>query len=98
MSGFCSWDQLELCEPYFDKYFDALGTLSEKHAYRYQKSFVFSLMPRKLIKDEHLVRLMQIKSEVPDTNKPYMNLLSDVLELLLRSKKIRDHAEAESKM
>lgn len=58
ISGFCSWDQLELCEPYFDKYYDALDTLSEKHAYRYQRSFCMGLMPRKWIKDEHLVRLM----------------------------------------
>jgi hypothetical protein len=90
ISGFCSWDQLELCEPFAEKFYDALTTLSDKHAQRYQHSFAMGLMPRKQIKDEHLVRLMIIKSQVPDTNKPYMNLLSDVFELLLRSKRIRD--------
>jgi len=32
ISGFCSWDQLELCEPFSEKFYDALTTLSDKHA------------------------------------------------------------------
>lgn len=59
MSGFCSWDQVELCDPYFDKYYEALETLANgKHALRYQQSFCMSLMPRRCIKDHHLVKLM----------------------------------------
>jgi len=31
MSGFYSWDQIDICEPYFDKFYEELGSLSQHH-------------------------------------------------------------------
>jgi len=35
MEGFFLWDQIKLCEPFVEKFFEALETLHEKHTYRY---------------------------------------------------------------
>ena len=78
--------------PYADKYYDALVNLSHKQVYRYQQAFTMSLMPRSVIEDRHLVRLMNIKSQTPDNDKAYMDLLQEVLELLLRSNRVRAQA------
>lgn len=92
MGGFKAGDQ-ELMAPYADKYYEALVTLSQKQVYRYQSSFSNALMPRSVIEDRHLVQLMNIKSQTPDNDKAYMDLLNDVLELLLRSNRVRAQAQ-----
>lgn len=56
-----------------------------------------NLLPRMNIKDEHIAKLLEIKSEVPDSDKAFMNILQDQIENLLASKKIRAFAEAKSK-
>jgi len=35
MEGFFLFDQMEVCEPFVEKFFEALETLHEKHSYRY---------------------------------------------------------------
>lgn len=94
MGGFYSWDQLDICEPYFDKFYDELGNLSGHHTFKYIDTFFYSMLPRMKIEDKHIVKLLEIKSKVPDTNSMYMNILQDGIELLIRSKTIRELAVA----
>ena len=55
------------------------------------------MLPTIEIRDEHIVKLMQIKLEVPDTDKMYANKLQDCLETLLRCQKVRAVAIAKVK-
>lgn len=41
------------------------------------------------IKDEHIVKLICLKQDTPDTEKMFMNTLQDGIEILIRSKEIR---------
>ena len=75
MNGFFSWDQVDICEPYFDKFYDALTDLSDNHNFKYIKTFVDTLLPRLRIEDRHIVKLASIKQNVPDSNTMYHNLL-----------------------
>jgi len=44
------------------------------------------------IDDKHIVKLVLLKNDVADNNKTTMNMLQDGIELLLRSKTIREYA------
>ena len=46
------------------------------------------------VEDGHIVKLVSIKSQVPDTNTSFTNVLQDGVDVLLRSKNIRDLAAA----
>jgi len=92
MAGFYSWDQLDLCRPYFNKFYEILLQLESEHGYKYMEAFFYQMLPRMEIEDSHLVQLMVIKSQVPDTNSMFSNVLQDGIELLLRSKNIREKA------
>ena len=52
-----------------------------------------NMLPRMQIKDEHIAKLLEIKNDVPDTEKTFMNKLQDCLENLLASKTIREFAQ-----
>ena len=94
MSGFYSLDQIELCSPYFDKFYECLADgFEQKHSYKYIEAFFYTMLPRMEIKDSHIVKLVQIKNEIPDTNSMFTNMLQDGIELLIRSKAIREMAE-----
>ena len=75
MGGFYSFDQLELCRPYYNKFYECLQKLEQEHGYKYMNFFFFSMLPRMEIDDSHIVQLMTIKSQVPDTNGMFMNIL-----------------------
>ena len=75
MAGFYSWAQVDVCQPYFDKFYEALPDLSAHHTYKYIETFFYSMLPRMRIEDRHIVKLMTIKSQVPDTNSMYMKVL-----------------------
>ena len=92
MGGFYAWDQLDVCSHFFDKFYDCLETMQDGHTYKYIETFFYSMLPRMQIEDRHIVKLMTIKSQVADTNSMYMNILQDGIELLIRSKKIRENA------
>lgn len=97
MGGFFHGDQLELVRPYFDKYYDVLPDIESQHGYKYLQYFSAVMVPTLEIEDRHIVKLMNIKSKVPDTNKTFMNILQDNIELLLRIKNVREFAAAEKK-
>ena len=52
------------------------------------------MLPRKVIEDRHIVKLITIKSQVADTNAMFNGVLQDGIELLIRSKRIRELADA----
>ena len=61
MQGFYSWHQIELCRPYFDKFFETLSDLESNHIYKYVEVFFSSMIPNFEIEDRHIVKLLKIK-------------------------------------
>ncbi len=92
MGGFYSYKQLELVRPYFDKFFEVLPIIYEKQPFKYIENFYHSLLPRMDIKDEHIVRLLALKLSTPDNNTNFANILNEGLELVMRSKRVREFA------
>ncbi len=64
----------------------------QKSAFKYVESFFYGLLPRRMIKDEHIVKLVSINIRTPDTNKNFKDLLNDGIELCMRSKEVREFA------
>jgi hypothetical protein len=93
MGGFYSYKQIDLIRPYFDKFFDVLPQIYEKQAFKYVEAFYHSLLPRMEIKDEHIVKLLALKLQTPDNNTNFANTINEGLELVMRSKAVRDFAE-----
>lgn len=60
MAGFYALSQLEIVEPYFEKFFDILLEMHEKTTYKEFSSFFHSMMPRMQVKDSHIVRLVSL--------------------------------------
>ena len=56
------------------------------------ESFFYTLMPRLDIKDEHIVKMMQLKLQTPDRNTGFINQLNEGIELMIRSKAVREFA------
>ena len=90
MAGFYSWKQIDLVKPYFDKFYEVLPQIYEKNAFKYVENFFHSLLPRMEIKDEHIVKLLALKLSIPDNNTNFANLLNEGLELVMRSKSVRE--------
>jgi hypothetical protein len=44
------------------------------------------------IKDEHIVKLVSLKIDTPDNSTNFANMLSEGIELVMRSKTVRDYA------
>ena len=93
MGGFYSYKQMDLISPYFDKFFEDLPKIYEKQAFKYVETFFHSLLPRMDIKDEHIVKLLSLKLQVPDNNTNFANLINEGIELVMRSKAVRDFAQ-----
>jgi len=89
INGFMSFEQLDLCEPYFDKFFDHVATMQAKTSTKIFESFFFGLLPRMNISDAHIVKLVALKQDTPDNEKTFINTLQDGIELLVRSKQVR---------
>jgi hypothetical protein len=90
MNGFYVRDQLDIIEPYFDKFYQVLPYAFKTMSYRNFSGFFSAMLPRVgEIKDEHIVRLVCLKQDTHDTDKVFMNQLQDGIELLVRSKEIR---------
>lgn len=45
ISGFYSWDQLDIIAPYFEKYYEILPVLNKGTSFKYLESFFHSLLP-----------------------------------------------------
>ena len=92
MQGFYSWLQLDICRPYFDKFFDCLGTLEQQHIYKYVEMFLTTMLPDFEVGDRHIVKLLKVKQAIPDTNVNYKKLVQDSIDNLIKQRKIRDLA------
>lgn len=93
MSGFWVKSHSDLTEEYVDKFYDVLVDLNEKVTYKYMETFFYSMLPRNTVKDEHIVKLLSLKLSNPDTKSMFGNILQDGIELLVRSKQIREFAQ-----
>jgi hypothetical protein len=94
MGGFYCWDQVDDLDSFYDKFYEQVETLHVNHTFKFVSSFFFGMMPRMKIEDKHIVKLMTIKSQVADNNSMFMKVLQDGIELLIRSRKIREMAAA----
>ena len=87
MVGFFQINQIEICTPYFDKFFDSLDIL-QSHSFKFIEILFKLMLPRFLIKDEYLEKMKSLKSG----DAGFQKVVNDGLELLLRSKSVRDFA------
>lgn len=96
MSGFYAWSQFELTKPYADKYYEALKDFNKKFSYRYTESFIALMRPTMEILDSHIVKMVIIKGNVPDTDSAYKKTLDENIELLIRCKTLRELAQQDA--
>ncbi len=75
ISGFYSWDQLDIIAPYFDKYYDEIPRLNKETTYKYLNTFFYSLLPTMQIADSHIVKLVQIKANTADSEHNFTKML-----------------------
>lgn len=92
MEGFWVQDQLELVRPFFDRYFEIIPEIESQHGFKYLGMFCLDFYPTVEVQDKHIVKLANIKSKVPDTNKTFQNTLQNAIERCLRFKNIREYA------
>jgi len=92
MEGFYAWDYMAECEPFFDRFFTEINNVSAQHTHKNLESWFFSLLPRMKIEDSHIVKLLQLKARVADNNAKLSNMLQDGIEIMVRSKTIREIA------
>ena len=90
MTGFYAWDQLDICEPYFDKYYEVIAQIYQETSTRYFENFFFYMLPKMIIKDAHIVKLCSIKANTSDLDSNFAKELQDGIEMLLRCKEIRE--------
>ena len=86
IEGFYAFSQFDIVEPYFDKFFDVLPMVYEKMTHKNFEGFFYGFLPRMEVKDEHIVRLMMLLQNAPDTEQMYADTLKDGIDLMLRSK------------
>lgn len=54
------------------------------------------MRPTQEILDSHIVKMVMIKGNVPDTQSSYKTMLEENIELLIRCKTLREMAEADA--
>jgi hypothetical protein len=96
MSGFYAASQVELTNQYADKYYEALKDFNKHFSYRQVESFIAMMRPTHEIHDSHIVKMVTIKGNIPDTDSAYKKTLEENIELLIRIKTLRELASQES--
>lgn len=92
MAGFYAWSQYDLVEPYFDKYYEVLKDADGKYTTKFVEAFLHGMRPTMMISDTHIVKLVTLKVNVPDTNSAYKKQLEETIELMVRAKSLREMA------
>ena len=87
MVGFFQINQIEICTPFFDKFFDSLENF-ESQSFKFIEIFFKLMLPRFVIKDAYLQKMENLKT----SDAGYQKVVADGLELLLRSKSVREFA------
>lgn len=59
--------------------------MHEKATYKQFSNFFFSMLPRMVVKDAYIVRLVSLLQDVPDTDAMFAETLRDGLDLLIRT-------------
>lgn len=95
MMGFWASSQLELTRPYADKYYESLKDFNKYHSWKYMDSFIMFMRPSLEILDSHIVKMVTIKGNVPDTDGAYKKVLDENIELLIRCRNLRELALTE---
>ena len=93
MAGMFSAKSIDLVRPYFEKFYDELPFVYKNHSRKYLETYMFSLLPRLEVKDSHIVKLVSLKKQTPDNESMFANMLNEGVDLLLRTKEIRDFAK-----
>jgi hypothetical protein len=75
MEGFWALDYHEENEPFVRKFYDCLEGMQETNSQKYVQSFFYQMLPRIMIEDWQIVKLISIKSQVADTNVAWANVL-----------------------
>jgi len=90
MGGFYARSQIGIVAPYFEEFYNVLSHANKQMSYRNFDQFFRTMLPFVgEIKDEHIVKLVCLKQDTPDTEKVFMTMLQDGIELLVRAKEIR---------
>lgn len=85
MRGFYAWNQMDILQPYIDKYYEELADFDKRHSNQYVNSFLSLMRPTVKIDDCHIVALVTVNGNVPDTNSAYKKKLEENIELLVRA-------------
>ena len=80
----------DLTKQYADKYYEALKDFNKHHGWRYVESFIGAMRPTQEILDSHIVKMVTIKGNIPDTDSAYKKVLEENIELLIRIKTLRE--------
>ena len=96
MHLFYNHKKLEASAPYFDDFYDQLLNIQKNFSYKYLESFFYSMLPRIQIQDSHIVKLLHLKSKIPDTEQRFVNILQDGIEILVNTKMIQEKALQQS--
>lgn len=95
MGGFYSWKQKDLVLPYIEKFYVDFPKVYELQPFRYVQTYFYAMLPRMEVRDEHIIKLLELKLKTPDTSSPMINMLNDGIEILFRIKHIRELASKE---
>ena len=70
-----------------------MPTISKGPSFRYFETFFHSLLPTMQIADQHIVKLVALKNETPDSEHNFTKMLQDGIEILVRCMQIREFAK-----
>ena len=93
MAGFYSTNQLDLIEPYFEKFIDALRLQREMNSYKGMCQFFHGMLPRIEVQDKYIFKLYELLHETPDSEAMFQATLKDGLDILFRTRNIVRMAE-----
>lgn len=96
MGAFYAHDQMDLTAPYEEKFFDVLYEYHEKSTFKQFNAFFYTLLPLRVIKDSYVVRLISTLNDTPDTEQMFSETVRDGIDMLIKSRQIREFAQSDS--
>jgi len=95
LAGFYASGQIDIIEPYFEKFFDELVRQNQLTTHKKFESFFWSLLPRMRVNDHYIVRLVSILQDTPDIENTFRETLRDGIDSLVKTQQIRAFAQNE---
>ena len=93
IGGFYCAEQLPMLKPYFTKFFEVLPDIAKSCSHRYLETFFYSLLPTYEVEDAYIVKLISLKTNTPDSQHGFRQMLQDGIEIMLRCAEIRAFAK-----